>query len=72
MLSKILNNYQWRWSPGKKTAFAMFYLFGFVSGSFQQVLARYGLFWIGLLFTSDSYQFIKTLDLQIYKKSTSC
>ena len=54
----------------KKTGFAMFRLFEFISDLFQPVVARYGLFWIVLLFKSD--ESTKTFDLQIYNKSTSC
>ena len=49
----------------KKTGFAMFCLFGFVSGLFQLVLTHHGLSWFVLLFKYD--EFIKTFDLQIYK-----
>ena len=52
-------------SQKKKTGFAMFCLFGFVSGLFQLVLTHHGLSWFVLLFTND--EFIKTFDLQIYK-----
>ena len=53
----------------KKKVFAMFCLFGFDSDLFQSGLARYGLFWIVLLFKNND--FIKTFDLQLLQLNSN-
>ena len=49
----------------KKTGFAMFCLFGFVSSLSQLVLTHHGLSWFVLFLKND--EFMKMFDLQIYK-----
>ena len=50
--------------------FSLFHLLGVVSGTFQTLLACYGLFRAVPLFTS--HKVTECFDLQIYYKSTSC
>ena len=50
--------------------FSLFHLLGVVSGTFQTLLACYGLFWAVPLFTSHKVTIC--FDLQIYYKSTLC
>ena len=53
-----------------KGGFSLFHLLGVVSGTFQTLLAWYGLFRAVPLFTS--HKVTECFDLQIYYKSTSC
>ena len=50
--------------------FSLFHLFGVVSGTFQPVLACYGLFHVVLFFTSNDVT--ECFYLQIYYESISC
>ena len=50
--------------------FSLFHLLGVVSGTFETLLAWYGLFRAVPLFTS--HKVTECFDLQIYYKSTSC
>ena len=70
MLSKTIECLSMPLVVNRKKGFSLFHLFGVGPGSFQRVLACYGLFLVVSLFTSDNIT--ECFDLQIYYKSTSC